>query len=173
LKPGTSSKVAADGPFEAVLGKTRRTEFWRGKGKPEARSSPPGAPSLLGSSLLREKRTDTECRSPASNDRLQWGHGDGAVEESARAQGPRRSITGFNGATAMEPWKSTGSSASVTGLNTLQWGHGDGAVEELDLVGRGGRVVRASMGPRRWSRGRVDSRLGLDLVSCGFNGATA
>jgi hypothetical protein len=27
LKPGTSSKVAADGPFEAVLGKTRRTEF--------------------------------------------------------------------------------------------------------------------------------------------------
>ena len=26
-KPGTSSKVAADGPFEAVLGKTRRTEF--------------------------------------------------------------------------------------------------------------------------------------------------
>src|SRR5271157_1599629 len=48
LKPGTSSKVAADGPFEAVLGKTRRTEFWRGKGKPEARSSPPGAPSLLG-----------------------------------------------------------------------------------------------------------------------------
>ena len=53
LKPGTSSKVAADGPFEAVLGKTRRTEFSRGKGKPEARSSPPGAPSLLG--------IDTNC----------------------------------------------------------------------------------------------------------------
>src|SRR5271157_4241538 len=48
LKPGTSSKVASDGPFEAVLGKTRRTEFSRGKWKPEARSSPPVAPSLLG-----------------------------------------------------------------------------------------------------------------------------
>ena len=48
LKPGTSSKVAADGQSEAGLGKTRRTEFSRGKGKPEARSSPPGAPSLLG-----------------------------------------------------------------------------------------------------------------------------
>src|ERR1022692_1322701 len=48
LNPGMSSKVATDGPFEAVLGKTRRTEFWRGKGKPEARLSPPGAPSLLG-----------------------------------------------------------------------------------------------------------------------------
>ena len=48
LSLGTSSKVAIDGPFEAVLGKTRRTEFSRGKGKPEAQSSPPGAPSLLG-----------------------------------------------------------------------------------------------------------------------------
>ena len=27
LNPGKSSKVATDGPFEAVLGKTRRTEF--------------------------------------------------------------------------------------------------------------------------------------------------
>jgi hypothetical protein len=43
LNPGTSSKVAIDGPFEAVLGKTRRTEFYRRKGKPEARSGPPGA----------------------------------------------------------------------------------------------------------------------------------
>jgi hypothetical protein len=27
LNPGMSSKVAIDGPFEAVLGKTHRTEF--------------------------------------------------------------------------------------------------------------------------------------------------
>ena len=27
LSPGMSSKVATDGPFEAVLGKTHRTEF--------------------------------------------------------------------------------------------------------------------------------------------------
>ena len=27
LNPGASSKVAIDGPFEAVLGKTRRTDF--------------------------------------------------------------------------------------------------------------------------------------------------
>ena len=27
LTPGMSSKVATDGPFEAVLGKTRPTEF--------------------------------------------------------------------------------------------------------------------------------------------------
>src|SRR5208337_3128533 len=51
-----SSKVATDGPFEAVLGKTHRTEFSRGKGKPEARSSPPGAPSLLGRASFRVAR---------------------------------------------------------------------------------------------------------------------
>jgi hypothetical protein len=27
LSPGMPPKIAADGPFEAVLGKTRRTEF--------------------------------------------------------------------------------------------------------------------------------------------------
>jgi hypothetical protein len=27
VSPGMSPKIAADGPFEAVLGKTRRTEF--------------------------------------------------------------------------------------------------------------------------------------------------
>src|SRR5208283_165326 len=58
LQPGTSSKVAIDGPFEAVLGKTHRTEFSRGKGKPEARSSPPGAPSLLGSSSFLPEKTN-------------------------------------------------------------------------------------------------------------------
>ena len=44
LSLGTSSKVAIDGPFEAVLGKTRRTEFKRGKGKPEALIEPAGHP---------------------------------------------------------------------------------------------------------------------------------
>src|SRR5208282_3172692 len=35
LSLGTSSKVAIDGPFEAVLGKTRRTEFRGGRGNPK------------------------------------------------------------------------------------------------------------------------------------------
>ena len=42
LSLGLSSKVAIDGPFEAVLGKTRRTKFKRGKGKPEALIEPAG-----------------------------------------------------------------------------------------------------------------------------------
>jgi hypothetical protein len=62
LNLAMSSKVAIDGPFEAVLGKTHRMEFWRGKGKPEGRSSPPGAPSLLGKSFFKIVRASFKLR---------------------------------------------------------------------------------------------------------------
>ena len=57
---------------------------------------------------------------------------------------------GFNGATAMKPWKRQyDDAASGIALVMLQWGHGDEAVEE-DRVGadRAGPEA-ASMGPRR------------------------
>ena len=38
--------------------------------------------------------------------RLQWGHGNEAVEEIALRIGSRCVTTGFNGATAIKPWKS-------------------------------------------------------------------
>ena len=45
------------------------------------------------------------CALTEHGQRLQWGHGEGAVEERAqRATAPTIS-TGFNGATAREPWK--------------------------------------------------------------------
>jgi len=61
---------------------------------------------------------------------LQWGHGDGAVEESPIL------------------------SKQATMPIRLQWGHGDGAVEEVEQMKRALSVSEASMGPRRWSRGR-------------------
>ena len=36
---------------------------------------------------------------------LQWGHGDEAVEEHVEPTADARHVTGFNGATAMKPWK--------------------------------------------------------------------
>src|SRR5271157_1733152 len=87
-------------------------------------------------------------------DVLQWGHGDGAVEESEQIVGSFGSLDGFNGATAMEPWKRrrprpvaplpggfngatamepwkrANAHAGMTANSLLQWGHGDGAVEE-------------------------------------------
>ena len=106
--------------------------------------------------------------------RLQWGHGDEAVEEAACTVRGRRMAPCFNGATAMKPWKSwatPGRSCSPsTGFNgatamkpwkrflrtsvtrpveRLQWGHGDEAVEERRGRDQCDRLVLASMGPRR------------------------
>ena len=105
----------------------------------------------------REELCVGSSNSPA---KLQWGHGDGAVEEVSDGSGVISSGTMLqwgHGDGAVEenatggPWRSRGA---------LQWGHGDGAVEEDVpdlLVTAYGR--RASMGPRRWSRGR-ESRAG-------------
>ncbi len=65
--------------------------------------------------------------------KLQWGHGDGAVEEEHPRPGRRRG-------------------------RRLQWGHGDGAVEEAVMPSALSRFAVASMGPRRWSRGRGRQR---------------
>ena len=56
--------------------------------------------------------------------------------------------SGFNGATAMKPWKSR-YSRSCSGDRMLQWGHGDEAVEEASYAELRQAVSRASMGPRR------------------------
>ncbi len=39
--------------------------------------------------------------------KLQWGHGDEAVEEWDSSQVVASSCASFNGATAMKPWKSS------------------------------------------------------------------
>ncbi len=46
---------------------------------------------------MRARRSD--------RDRLQWGHGDEAVEEGRAERGNSGGDRGFNGATAMKPWK--------------------------------------------------------------------
>jgi len=45
----------------------------------------------------------------------------------------------FNGATAMKPWKRTHTPTQFGGSSALQWGHGDEAVEEP--AGRPGRAA--------------------------------
>ena len=58
-------------------------------------------------------------------------------------------VEGFNGATAMKPWKSDLVLASPTTTVSLQWGHGDEAVEEASVRLGLADPVDASMGPRR------------------------
>jgi len=66
---------------------------------------------------------------PIASSRLQWGHGDEAVEE-LHGDVYQYASSGFNGATAMKPWKSIPSIESKTVIAKLQWGHGDEAVED-------------------------------------------
>ena len=141
---------------------------------------------------LRSARSDVS--------ELQWGHDEGVVEGAQRWRGDRHDLHGFNGATTKVSWKArsrrlrcdTGVHASMgprrwcrgrrwrmpssieRPSRWLQWGHDEGVVEggvirvEID-----GRWRRASMGPRRWCRGRRDPwvhRVPRDTT--GFNGAT-
>ncbi len=73
----------------------------------------------------------------------------------------------------MEPWKRNPSVIAGKKTVTLQWGHGDGAVEESPWTPGTPAAAVASMGPRRWSRGRVILREFSLLPFEGFNGATA
>src|SRR3989339_276930 len=65
-------------------------------------------------------------------------------------------FSGFNGATAFQPWKRPDQTSTPGPESWLQWGHGLSAVETgLDF----GHVLlerlRASMGPRPFSRGNA------------------
>jgi len=71
------------------------------------------------------------------------------VEESPLNGLSATAAAGFNGATAMKPWKRLILRWHCRRQVRLQWGHGDEAVEE---VGRAVLLLLgdlASMGPRR------------------------
>src|SRR5271157_6560094 len=80
---------------------------------------------------------------------------------------------GFNGATAMEPWKRwkgksrARPSTSFNGATAMEPWKRLRAEQDLRVDDH------ASMGPRRWSRGRAGSRVTPSTVHVGFNGATA
>jgi len=128
---------------------------------------------------------------------LQCGRGDGAAEDpdpcfrdsllGAASMWPRRwsrgrprrrfwIITGhrcFNVAAAMEPRKTFAEFEICVALDALQCGRGDGAAEDTmqSLISK--LTIRASMWPRRWSRGRRSSpRRSRDGFTC-FNVAAA
>ena len=96
----------------------------------------------------RGRRRQTQSSRSASM-QLQWGHDDGVVED-VTASGPAAPVRPrFNGATTMESWKTMRDRSTRSPLD------------------------RASMGPRRWSRGRRgDATLYQRGPGDRFNGAT-
>ncbi len=81
--------------------------------------------------------------------KLQWGHGDEAVEESTS----QAAWAGVRGASMGPRRRSRGRVARIDARlrdeSKLQWGHGDEAVEEVTIAFRVGWSATASMGPRR------------------------
>ena len=86
--------------------------------------------------------------------RLQWGHDDGVVEGEFQKRHPGATL-GFNGATTMESWKGGFLLLACPKQVVLQWGHDDGVVERILSTACSVQPINASMGPRRWSRGKV------------------
>src|SRR5208337_76267 len=138
-----------------------------------------------GATAMEPWKRSPELAEKALHGLLQWGHGDGAVEEQDQSGHSDDICIRFNGATAMEPWKRVMRSRPCRFAKSLQWGHGDGAVEEKAIRQSMTPVLVASMGPRpmepwksddrperalkssmlqwghgRWSRGRALARSG-------------
>ena len=82
-----------------------------------------------------------------------WGRGRRGLPTPRRL----RNNSGFNGATTLGSWKTPTQRRDETMATKLQWGHDAGVVEDSERT-RHGRCRRASMGPRRWGRGRPGAR---------------
>ena len=126
---------------------------------------------------------------------LQWGRDDGVAEDISPESSSTAGPSGFNGAATMGSRKTTlhsrmsrrtgsfngaatmGSRKTWSGFRgdrqrtTLQWGRDDGVAEDVNPSKAATSSRGASMGPRRWGRGRRQKIFTSALVNMGFNGA--
>ena len=103
---------------------------------------------------------------------LQWGHGLAAVEGWERANKEWCARNGFNGATALRPWKGTAAGRPGALERMLQWGHGLAAVEGFLVVG-----YELALRVLQWGHGlaAVEGATAMAIIidTPSFNGATA
>ncbi len=104
--------------------------------------------------------------------RLQWSRGGEAAEDAQTAAWAPRPLRGFNGAAAVKPRKTFGSTAPADVTSMLQWSRGGEAAEDSTstarTTGSGGFNGAAAVKPRKTSRRRCRGRRAR-----GFNGAAA
>src|SRR3990172_4374584 len=103
--------------------------------------------------------------------RLQWGHGGEAVETPIRWYVQRPS-NGFNGATAVKPWRLYLLLRFLMQTQELQWGHGGEAVETMSSRTPLMACVRLQWGHGGEAVETSGSRPRGGTSTC-FNGATA
>ena len=78
---------------------------------------------------------------------LQWGHGDEAVEEVRHEASNPRVLSGFNGATAMKPWKTRHRLSRIAGTRGFNGATAMKPWKRMFPIGND--IHAASMGPRR------------------------
>ncbi len=100
----------------------------------------------------RRRATPTTPRRDAL---LQWGRDDGVAEDASWREPSWSAHRRFNGAATMGSRKTPSAlDASRRPADALQWGRDDGVAEDAYRDPRRWLAVAASMGPRRWGRGR-------------------
>ena len=91
-----------------------------------------------------------------------------------QAAATNEALAGFNGASAFQPRKGLLVSARRKASRLLQWGLGFSAEESRSTLLHPFRVWLASMGPRLFSRGKIEAaKLNEIQAAAGFNGASA
>src|SRR2546428_71162 len=88
-------------------------------------------------------------RHVATEKKLQWGHGEFAVDDETRFFRPYRKHRRFNGATANSPWMTREAKGKPFTKGELQWGHGEFAVDDRLPLGR----RRPRVGWFQWGHG--------------------
>ena len=103
--------------------------------------------------------------------RLQWGRDDGVAEDGCGGNG-------YAAASGLQWGRDDGVAEDGTGTTPreahhirLQWGRDDGVAEDDPLAARPVPLDVASMGPRRWGRGRRAGSLSWRRPTWRFNGA--
>ena len=91
------------------------------------------------------------------NDTLQWGHAFSDVETGRKQVGPDKNYGSFNGATPFQTWKRPEADFALREVTGLQWGHAFSDVETLKNLFVPSRTHIASMGPRLFRRGNIES----------------
>ena len=103
--------------------------------------------ATMGSRKTRDRASSIAAALPASMGPRRWGRGRRGA--AIRGSGPSRLQWGRDDGVAED-----GEAAIVGGGSWLQWGRDDGVAEDAATRWRIADAGAASMGPRRWGRGR-------------------
>ena len=164
--------VEGDRPYSGSDRRRQQLQWGHDEGVVEGstRAASTSARRVVASMGPRRRCRGRRCTCRASlfdtGNPLQWGHDEGVVEGVTPILEPERLLARFNGATTMVSWK-----APITvpvereQTDTLQWGHDEGVVEgHVGTSDHFTDMAVASMGPRRWCRGRRASRTRMPIV---------